>query len=73
MHTDNFIINDGTAGQAVECIAKLLPHLDGKSATALIIELVNAINARALVICSQQKEILRILDLVRKEETDDFE
>jgi hypothetical protein len=73
VHTDNFIVNDGTAGQTVECIAKLLPHLDGKSATALIIEPVNAINARALVISSQEKEILRILDLVCKEETDDFE
>jgi hypothetical protein len=66
VHADNFIINDGTAGQAVECIAKLLPHFDGKSATALIVESVNAINARSLVISPQQKEILRVLDFVGK-------
>jgi hypothetical protein len=67
MHTDNFIINDGTAWQAVECIAELLPHLDGKPSTALIIESVDAINASAFMIAAKQKEIFRILDFIGKE------
>ena len=66
MHTDNFIINDGTAGQTIECIAELLPHFDGKSSTTFIVKAIDSINAGAFVIASEQKEIFRIFNLVGK-------
>ena len=73
VHTDNLIVNDGTAGQAVKGIAELLPHLDREATTALVVKAINAINAGALVVATEQKEIFGILDFVGKEETDNLE
>ena len=73
MHANNLVINDGAAGQAIKGIAKLLPHLDRESTAALVIKAINAIDAGALVVSAQQKKVLRVLDLVGKQEADDFE
>lgn len=66
MHADNFIINDGTAGQAIEGIAKLLPHFDGKPSTTFIVKAINPINTSTFMIATQQKEIFGIFNLVGK-------
>ena len=66
MHADDFIIDDCTAGQTIESIAKLLPHLDRESTATLVIESVNPIDPRALMITPQEKEIFRILNFVCK-------
>lgn len=73
VHTNDFIVDNSGAGQTIKSVAKLLPHFHRKAATTLIVESVNAIDAGALVIASEQKEILRILDLVGKEQTDNFQ
>lgn len=72
MHTDNLVINDSRAGQAVERVAKLLPHFDRKAAAAFVIKTINAVNTGTLVVATQKKEIFGILDFVGKEETDNF-
>ena len=73
MHADNLVVNDGTARQTVKGIAKLLPHLDRESATAFVIKAINAINSGALVVSAQEKKVFRVLDLVGKQEADNFE
>ena len=73
MHTNDLVVNDGSTGEAVEGVAELLPHLDGKAATAFIVKAINAVNAGTLVVSTQEKKVLGILDFVSKEKTDDFE
>jgi len=73
VHTNNLVVNDGCAGEAVEGVAELLPHLDREAATAFIVKAINAVNAGTLVVSTQEKKILGILDFVSKEKTDNFE
>lgn len=73
MHTNDFVVNDGGAGETVEGVAKLLPHFNGKAATALIVESVDAIDPGTLVVSSKEKKVLRILDLVGKKQTHHFQ
>ena len=73
MHTDNLIVNDGTAGQTVEGIAKLLPHFDREPTTALIVKPINPIDPSALMVSTQQEKVLGILDFVGKQQADYFQ
>lgn len=73
MHANDLIVNDGTAGQTVEGIAKLLPHFDREPAATLIIKAINSIDARTFVIAAKQKKVLGILDFVGKQEADHFQ
>jgi hypothetical protein len=73
VHTNNLIINDRTARQAIKGIAELFPHFDRESTTALIVESIDAVNARALVVAAQEEKVFGVLDLVSKEQTDDFD
>ena len=72
MHANDFVINDGCAGQAIEGVAELLPHFDGKASTAFVIKAINAIDSGAFVVSAQEKEIFGVLDFVSKEEANDF-
>ena len=73
MHADNFVINDGTARQAVKGVAKLFPHFDREAATAFVVKAINPINAGTLVVASQQKEILWVFDFVGKQQRHNFQ
>jgi len=64
MHTQNFVVDEGRNGQTVETISENLPQLDGVSTLAFVIEPVNSVDGGALVISSQQEEVLRVLYLV---------
>lgn len=73
MHTYDLVVNDCRAGEAIEGIAKLLPHFDGKAPTALVVKAINAVDAGAFMVAPQQEKVFGILDLVGKEQTDHFE
>jgi hypothetical protein len=66
VHTDNLIIDYGTARQTVEGIAKLLPHLDREATTALIVKSVDTIDSGTFVVSPQKEEVFGILNFVRK-------
>jgi hypothetical protein len=66
VHADNFIINHCATGQTIEGIAKLLPHLDGEATATLVVESINPIDTRTLVIAPQEKEVFWILNFVCK-------
>lgn len=68
MHTNNLIINDCAARQAVKGIAKLLPHFDREPTTALVVKTINPIDPCALMVATQQEEVFRVLDFVRKQQ-----
>lgn len=64
MHAEDFFVNKCTNWQTVEDIRKDFPEFNRVAAFALIIKAINTINLRALVVASQQEEILGVLDLV---------
>ena len=72
MHTNNLIINDSSARQTVEGVAKMLPDFDTVATTAFIVESIYAVNSRAFVVSPENEEVFRILDFVGKEETDNL-
>eukprot|EP00804_Cyclotella_cryptica_P010309 CCRYP_012225-RA/>CCRYP_012225-RA protein AED:0.31 eAED:0.58 QI:0/0/0/1/0/0/2/0/519 len=73
MRAKDLLVNDRRAGEAVEAIRERLPELDPKPALALVVESVNAVDGRALVIPPQHEEILGVLNLIRQQETDGLE
>ena len=64
MHAENFLVDEGGNGEAIEDVAKDAPESDRVSAFALVVETVDAIDLSALVIASQKEEVLGILDFV---------
>ena len=47
--------------------------MNGVSQRTLVVEPVNPVDARALVVPPQHEEVLRVLDLVRQQEADRLE
>jgi short-subunit dehydrogenase involved in D-alanine esterification of teichoic acids len=64
MHAEDFLINDSCDRQAVEAISESFPQLNIISSLAFIIEAIDSIDARALMIPAQQEEILGVFDFV---------
>ena len=50
-------------GQAVEAVCEGLPQPDVVPPLALVVEAVDPVDGRALVVPSQQEEVLWVLDL----------
>jgi len=69
MNAENFLVNNRSYRHAVEAIGEGLPELDPIfiSAFALIIEAVNPVDGRTLVISSQQEEVFRVFNFVSQQ------
>mmetsp|Transcript_15428 Transcript_15428/g.48182 ORF Transcript_15428/g.48182 Transcript_15428/m.48182 type:complete len:233 (+) Transcript_15428:607-1305(+) len=68
VHAQNLLVDPGSDGKAVEQIGKGSPQLNVVPALALVVKAVDAINGGTLVVATQQKEVLRVLNLVRKQQ-----
>jgi hypothetical protein len=73
MHADDFVINDGSTRETIEGVAKCFPKLDTETTTELVVEAVYPVDSRTLVVASEDEEVFRVLDLISKQQTDDFE
>ena len=73
MHAQNLVVNEGSNGHAVEHVLELLPDADAVSALALVVEAIHAIDLPALVVSSQQEEVLTVLHFVSEEQDDGLE
>jgi len=73
VHTNNLVVDNRTAGQAVERAAVALPEFDGVPAAALVVESVYAVDGGAFVVSAEDEEIFGVFDLVGEEEGDYFE
>jgi hypothetical protein len=73
VHGEDLLINDGGDGQAVEAVGESLPKLDVVASLALIVETVDAVDGRALVVTAQNEEVLGVLDLVCQQQADGLE
>ena len=73
MHTKDFSTHDSSHGQTVEAVRKRLPELDVVPTFALVIESIDPVDACTLVVPTKEEEVLRVLDLVRQQQTDGLE
>jgi hypothetical protein len=73
VHGEDLLVDDGGNGQAVEAVGERLPQLDVVAALALVIEAVYAVDRRALVVATQDEEVLGVLDLVRQKQANRLE
>jgi hypothetical protein len=73
MHAEDFLVNQCGNRQTVKDIREDLPESDGVPAFALVVESINAVDLRALVIPTQQEEVLWVLDLVAHEKAYRFD
>lgn len=64
MHAQNFVINKGCNWHAVKNILEFFPKSDAISVFALVVEPINTIDLAALVVTSQEEEVLLKLNLV---------
>ena len=72
MHRENLLIDDCCDRQAVKAIGERLPQLNVIPPLAFVVKSINAVDRCTLVVPTQDKEILWILDLVRKKQADCF-
>ena len=70
MHGENLLVNDSSNWQAVKAVGEGLPQLDVVAALALIVETVDAVDGGALVVATEDEEVLWVLDLVGEEKAD---
>ena len=73
MHAQNLIVDQSCNRQTVKAVSEDLPELDAVPALALIIEAVDPIDRGALVVPTQQEEVLWVLNLVGKQKTDSLQ
>jgi hypothetical protein len=73
VHGEDLLIDDGSNGQAVEAVGESLPQLNVISPLALVVESIDAVDGRALVVSTENEEVLRVLDLVCEEQADGLE
>mmetsp|Transcript_110817 Transcript_110817/g.203181 ORF Transcript_110817/g.203181 Transcript_110817/m.203181 type:complete len:84 (+) Transcript_110817:583-834(+) len=70
MHAEDLVIDNRTHWKAIKAIRECLPKTDAVAALALVIEAIDSVNRRTLMVASQEKEILRVFHLVCEEEAD---
>lgn len=73
MHGKDFLVNDGGNWQAIEAVGERLPQLDVVSSLALVVEAVDAVDRRTLMIAPKDEEVLGVFDLVCQQQTDGLE
>jgi hypothetical protein len=69
VHAKDLLVNDSGTRKAVETVRERLPELNPKSPLAFIVESIDTINRGTLVVSAKDEEVLRVLDLVCKKET----
>mmetsp|Transcript_47028 Transcript_47028/g.132283 ORF Transcript_47028/g.132283 Transcript_47028/m.132283 type:complete len:209 (-) Transcript_47028:231-857(-) len=68
VHANDLLVDEAADWQAIEHVAELLPELDVVAALALVIKPIDASDGCALVVASQQEEVLGELRLVGEEQ-----
>jgi hypothetical protein len=73
VHGEDFLVDDSGDGQAVETVCEGLPQLDVVATLTLVVEAVDAVDRRTLVVAAEHEEVLGVLDLVCEEQADGLE
>ena len=72
MNTEYLIVDNGCHGEAVEALDELLPETEGVTAFALVVKPIYSVDGPALVVSTQQEEVLGVLYFVSEQQTDYF-
>merc|ERR1711991_587827 len=67
---EDLLVDHCADGEAVEAVGKRLPQLDIVPPLALVIEPVDPVDRRALVVPAQNEKVLGVLHLVRQQHAD---
>jgi hypothetical protein len=67
VHRENLLVDDSGNGKTVEAVGEGLPELDVVPSLALVVEAVDAVDGRALVVAAEDEEVLGVFDLVCEE------
>lgn len=70
MHGEDLLIDDSRNGETVEAVRESLPQLNVVPPLALIVETIDTIDGGALVVTTENEEVLGVLDLVSQKEAD---
>lgn len=70
MHGEDLLIDDSRNGEAVEAIREGLPQLNVVPPLALIVETIDTVDGRTLVVTTENEEVLGVFDLVSQKEAD---
>lgn len=70
VHADDLVVDDGGDGETVEALGEGLPEADAVAAFALVVEAVDSVNGGALVVSSEEEEVVGKLDFVAEEKAD---
>jgi hypothetical protein len=73
MHAKDLVVNDSGNRKTVEAISERLPKLDVVSTFALVVETIDPVGASDLMVATEEKKVLRVLDLVCKQKADHLE
>mmetsp|Transcript_62983 Transcript_62983/g.148318 ORF Transcript_62983/g.148318 Transcript_62983/m.148318 type:complete len:388 (-) Transcript_62983:529-1692(-) len=73
VYAEDLVVDDGGDGQAVEDHVERLPELERVAALALVVEPVDSVDRRALVVASKHEEVFGVLNLVRQKQADAFQ
>jgi hypothetical protein len=73
VHGEDLLVNDGGNGETVEAVGESLPELDVVATLALVVESVDTVDRGALVVATEDEEVLGVLDLVCEEKTNGLE
>jgi len=67
VHAQDFFVNESSNRETVEAVGEGFPQFDIVSSLAFVVETINTVDGGALVVSSQEEEVLRVLYLVSQE------
>jgi hypothetical protein len=70
VHGEDLLIDDSRNGETVEAVRESLPQLNVVPPLALIVETIDTVDGGALVVTTENEEVLGVLDLVSQKEAD---
>lgn len=72
VHAEDLFVNYRADRQTVKHVGEDFPKFDRVPALALVVEAINSIDLRTLVVSSQQEEVLGVFDLIAEQESNGF-
>ena len=70
MHAEDLVVDQGRNRHAIEDVLELFPDANRVATLAFIIETIDTVDLTALVVASQEEEVLLKLDFVSEEQDD---
>jgi hypothetical protein len=73
VHSEDLLVDDSGDGKAVKAVGEGFPELDVVATLAFVVEAVDPVDRGTFVVTAENEEVLRVLDLVCKQQADGLE